>query len=120
MAAQRMDHRLLATARDDARSIAAEGVPWSNPLALLVSAGVAHLEGDPPRARQLLLLAADGFDVAGMTLYAAVARRRLAALQNDASRYDTERRADAWMTAQHIEDPRRFTRAFTSGFDDES
>ena len=55
LAARRPDHRLLTTARADARRIASEGAPWTNPLALLVSAGVAYLEGDLIRARQRLL-----------------------------------------------------------------
>ena len=94
--------------------------PWASPLALLVSAGVAYLEGDVIQARRRLLRAVDGFDLAGMTLYAAVARRRLAALQDAEPRLETERRADEWMTSQHIVNPLRFTRAFASGFGDES
>jgi hypothetical protein len=120
LATCRPDHRLLKTARADARRIASEGAPWTSPLALLVSAGVAYLEGDFIRARRRLLTAVDGFDLAGMTLYAAVARRRLAALQDAQSRLETERRVDEWMTSQHIVDPRRFTQAFASGFGDES
>jgi hypothetical protein len=119
LAARRPDHHLLATARADARRIASEATPWSNPLALLVGAGVAYVEGDLIQARHRLLGAVDGFDRAGMTLYAAVARRRLAALQEGAPRRETERRADVWMTTQQIRDRRRFTRAFASGFGDE-
>jgi hypothetical protein len=120
LAARQKDSRFLATARADARHLASEGAPWSNPLALLVSAGVAHLEGDLIRAQQHLLRAVPGFERADMTLYAAVARRRLAALQEGAARRETERRADEWMTTEHIQNPPRFTRAFASGFDDES
>ena len=68
LAGRRPDHRLLATARADARRIASERAPWASPLALLVSAGVAYLEGDVIQARLRLLRAVDGFDLAGMTL----------------------------------------------------
>jgi hypothetical protein len=120
LAARRMDRRLLATARADARRIASEGAPWSNPLALLLSGAGAYLEGDLIQARQRLLNAVDGFDRAGMILYGAVARRRLAALQDGAAQRETDRRADEWMTTQHIVNPLRFTRTFASGFGDES
>ena len=43
----------------------------------------------------------------------------LAALDDAGSRLETERRADEWMTSQHIVNPPRFTRAFASGFGDE-
>ena len=115
LAAQRPDHRLLETARADARRIASEAAPWASPLAQLVNAGAAYLEDDLVQARRRLLRAVDGFDRADMTLYAAVARRRLAALEDAEPRLETERRAGEWMTSQHIVNPLRF-RAFASGW----
>jgi hypothetical protein len=120
VAARRKDNRrFLAQARNAARRIAAEAMPWSNPLALLLSAGVAVLEGDPARARRRLSDAVDGFDRADMGLYAAVARRRLAVLQDGPQRHQTERRAADWMRAQEVKNPASFVRAFACGFPDE-
>ena len=63
-----------------------ERMPWSDPIALLLRAGIAYLEDDMPLALELLTEAVDRFDRADMKLYAAVARRRLGALQGDAPR----------------------------------
>src|SRR6478672_8270755 len=82
LATERPDHRLLETARADARRIASEAAPWASPLALLLSAGAAYLEDDLIQTRRRLLRAVEGVDRADMTLYAAVARRRLAALED--------------------------------------
>jgi hypothetical protein len=113
-------HRFLAQARHDAQRIAAENMPWSNPLALLMNAGVAALEGEPTLARQRLCLAVDGFDRADMRLYAAVARRRLSSLQEGRQKLETERLAAEWVQAQQVKNPAFFTRAFACGFPDET
>ena len=71
-------------ARAGARRIASERMPWSDPIALLLERGIAHLEGNTPLAVRHLHDAVDRFDRADMKLYAAVARRRIGALQDDA------------------------------------
>jgi hypothetical protein len=110
--------RLLSVARAGARRIAAERMPWSDPIALLLRAGIAYLEGDARLAVRHLHDAADRFDRADMNLYAAVARRRIGALQNDAPGRELQRQADEWMTAQNIKDPSAMTRMLAPGFPD--
>ena len=70
--------RFLSAARRSARLIARERMRWSDPIAVLLQAGIANLEGRTALAVKDLRDAADRFDDADMRLYAAVARRRLA------------------------------------------
>jgi hypothetical protein len=110
--------RLLRVARAGARRIARERMPWSNPIALLLKAGIANLEGNVPLALSYLHDAADRFDRADMQLYGAVARRRIGALQDDARGRELQCQADEWMAAQQIRNPPAFTRMLAPGFPD--
>jgi predicted Ser/Thr protein kinase len=110
--------RFLSVAHDGARRIARERRPWSDPIALLLRAGIAYVEGSPPLALRCLHDAADQFDRADMKLYAAVARRRIGMLQDDAPGRELQRQAEAWMGAQHIKNPVRMTRMLAPGFPD--
>jgi serine/threonine protein kinase len=111
--------RFLAVARDGARRIARERRPWSDPIALLLQGGIAHLEGSTPLALRYLHDAAERFDRADMKLYAAVARRRIGTLQDDAPGHELRRQAEEWMAAQHIKNPVCMTRMLAPGFPDE-
>ena len=71
-----------------------------------------------PLAVRYLHDAADRFDRADMNLYAAVARRRIGALQDDASGRELQRQAEEWMAAQHIKNPAAMTRMLAPGFPD--
>jgi len=53
-----------------------------------------------------------------MNLYAAVARRRIAALQNDAAGRRLQGQAEEWMAAQSIKNPDGFTRMLAPGLPD--
>jgi hypothetical protein len=108
--------RYLSVARSAARRIARERRPWSDPIALLLRAGIAHLEGDTPAAARFLHDAVERFDEADMGLYAAVARRRIGAVQDDAAGRALQREAEEWMAAQHIKNPAAMTRMFAPGF----
>ena len=101
-------------ARAAARRIARRAVPWSDPIALLVEAGCASLDGRTSAARTHLRDAADAFDRADMRLYAAVARWRLGQLEGGTLRAESE----AWMTAQTIRNPARLTAMLAPGFAD--
>jgi hypothetical protein len=116
--ANRSRRRFLSVARAGARRIAAEQMPWSDPIALLLRAGIASLEGRDTAALTCLQAAADKFDRAGMKLYAAVTRRRLGALRGDDHGRELVRQAEAWMAAQQIRNPVCMTRMLAPGFPD--
>jgi hypothetical protein len=106
----------LPVARRCARRIAREHVAWATPIAGLLRSGIASIEGKRTTALTLLQEAAEQFDRVDMKLYAAVARRRLAELQNGDEGRDLGRRADAWMALQQIKNPAAFTRMLAPGF----
>jgi predicted Ser/Thr protein kinase len=117
MAAAGGDTRtFLAVPRAAARRIARERMVWSDPLALLLKAGVAYLENDQGLALRLLHDAAQQFERADMKLYVAVTRRRIGALQSDAAGRACREHADAWFAAQDIKNPVAFTRMLAPGF----
>ena len=114
----RRSRRLLSVARAVARRIERERMAWSDPIALLLRAGIAYLEGRTPLALTYLHEAADRFGRADMKLYAAVARRRIGTLQDDAPGRELRRQAEEWMAAQHIKNPVGMTRMLAPGFPD--
>src|SRR5262249_21005856 len=67
----------LRLAQRLADRIARENMSYSNPLASLISAGVARRRGNDQRALTLTEKALNDFEEADMRLYAVVARRRL-------------------------------------------
>jgi hypothetical protein len=117
MAAANQDsRRFLSAARAGARRIARERMPWSDPIALLLEAGIAYVEGSAPLAVRYLHDAVNGFDRADMNLYAAVAKRRIGTLQDDAPGRELQRQAEEWMAAQEIRNPACMTRMLAPGF----
>jgi hypothetical protein len=84
-------------------------MPWSDPLAELVRAGVQVARGRVDAALLRIAQGARALDAAGMGLHAAAARRWHGALVGgDEGRREVEA-ADAWMRGQQIKDPRRTT-----------
>ena len=119
MAASGRDVRsFLSVARHEANHIEREKMPWSHPLALLLHAAVAYLEGNQVLAEGRLARAAEGFDLAGMGFYGAVARRRRGELLGGDRGLELVRQAADWMTAQGIVNAPRITRLITPGFPD--
>jgi len=119
MAARHGPHRrFLSVARTGAQRIARERMPWSDPIALLLSGAIAHLEGRRSLALRFLDEAIGRFDGADMKLYAAAARRRIAALRDDARGRELKGQADAWMAAQGIKNPAAMTRMLAPGLPD--
>ncbi|MBI4510984.1 MAG: AAA family ATPase [Deltaproteobacteria bacterium] len=99
-----------------ARRIEREHMPWSDPLALLLHAGVAESEQDTERAVVILQGAVKGFEAADMALHAACARRRLGTLLGgDAGRL-LVRESDAWMSSQRVRNPERMAAMLAPGF----
>ena len=117
-ASHRNPRRFLFIARAEARRIAKERMPWSDPIALLLRGGIAYLEGSTPRALRYLHAAADQFNRADMHLYAAVARRRIGALEDNALGRELQRQAEEWMAVQDIKNPAAMTRMLAPGFPD--
>jgi hypothetical protein len=117
-ARHRRSRRFLSIARAGARRIAKKRTPWSEPIALLLRAGIAYLEGSIPLAVRRLHDAADRFDRADMNLYAAVAKRRIGELEDNATGRAFQQRAEEWMAVQHIKNPAAITRMLAPGFPD--
>ena len=110
--------RLLREAERDAKRILRERMPWSNPLAELILAGVAASRGERETAARHCAAAAAGFDAAEMALYAAAARRRHGELLGGDEGRALVAAADAWMTSQRIRNPARWTAMVAPGFPD--
>ena len=62
--------------------------------------------------------AVDRFERADMKLYAAVARRRIGAVRQDATGFALQQQAETWMAAQAIKNPAGITRTLAPGFPD--
>ena len=117
-AADKSARRFVRVARTSARRIAAERMPWADPIGMLLQAGIAALEGRDTDALASLHAAADRFDRADMKLYAAVARHRIGELQRDDDGRAQLQAAAAWMAAQQIKNPVCMTRMLAPGFPD--
>jgi serine/threonine protein kinase len=116
--ANRSERRFLAVARSSARRIARERMAWSDPLALLLEAGIASVEGRQADAERQLQEAGERFERAEMKMYAAVTRRRLGALRGGAPGQRLREDAEAWMATQSIRNPVAITRMLAPGFPD--
>ncbi len=107
---------MLHTAKKDARRLQREGVPYAEPIAQMIYAGIAAHSGNTDQAATLLNKAIAGFDATDMSLYAAAARHRLGRLLGVDEGSDLIKQSDAWMAAQGIQNPARMTALFTPGF----
>ncbi|MFT3694066.1 MAG: protein kinase [Kofleriaceae bacterium] len=96
----------LDVAEADAKRVLKEQLAWSEPLAILIQAGIAKARSDRTAAIGLYEKAAKLFDTVDLALHAAAARRRLGELREDAAAIAA---ADAWMTGQKIQNPSRMT-----------
>jgi hypothetical protein len=110
--------RFRSLARGTVRCIARERMPWSDPLALVLQAGIAFLDGRTTLALRCLHDASDRFERADMRLHAAAARRRIGALQDDDLGHELQRQAEEWMAGQSIKNPAGMTRMLSPGFPD--
>jgi serine/threonine protein kinase/tetratricopeptide (TPR) repeat protein len=106
----------LRIAKDMADSIANEKMAWSNPLAMLILAGLAHRGGDDERAVALMTQAVAGFEASDMKLYAATARRRLGEISGGDSGLELVNQADDWMSRQQIKNPSKVANLMAPGF----
>jgi tetratricopeptide (TPR) repeat protein len=107
--------RLLKSAERDARRIERENMPWGDPLAQLIRAGIAAIEGNVEKAVAELSSAELGFEAAGMSLYSAASRRRRGELIGGDQGRAIIAMADAWVTSQQIKSPRRMMAMLAPG-----
>ncbi|MDI1443542.1 serine/threonine-protein kinase [Polyangium sp. 6x1] len=97
--------RLVRTALTEARRIERAALPHAAPLAALIRAAVARLEGDRDRAARALTAAMEGFARTEMALYREAARARLGALRGGAEGLALVEESRRWMAAEGIRDP---------------
>jgi tetratricopeptide (TPR) repeat protein/predicted Ser/Thr protein kinase len=109
---------MRATATRDARLLEREHTQWSMPLSLLVRGALAYSDGDIASATRHLTHAVEAFDRADMCLYAAAARRRLAAITGGDRADLLRRESDSYMAAEDIRNPASMTRLLAPGFPD--
>jgi hypothetical protein len=99
-----------------ARALERERTLRSRAFARLIQSGVAFAGNDMRVARQLLMEAAQDFDIIEMRLHAAATRRRLGQLIGGDDGRAMVVQADGWMTAQTIKNPVRMTAMLVPGF----
>ncbi len=109
--------RRLRIAETSARIIAKEQMAWSDPLAALIRAALAHQQGDAETSIALTRAALAGLEQADMALYAAAARRRLGELLGGDEGREMIARADEWLSRQQVKNPSAVTRLMAPGFD---
>jgi hypothetical protein len=91
-------------------------MPWSDPLARLLTAGIAMQRGDRPTAVAQLQLAVSGFEAAEMGMYATAARRRLGQVLGGEQGRGFIESATAAMSSRHVQNPARLTAMLAPGF----
>jgi hypothetical protein len=106
----------LRMAEDLANIIAKEKMRWSNPLALLIHAGLARRRGDDARAAAIIAQAIKGFEASDMALYAATARRRRGEIIGGERGSELVSQADDWMSKQQIKNPAAVANLMAPGF----
>jgi tetratricopeptide (TPR) repeat protein len=109
--------RFLTIARQSTMRIARENMPWSKPIASLLTGAIAHVEDRPHTAIEHLVAALQGFEHADMKLYAAVAVRCLGQLTRRFPAEQDQRDADEWMATQGVVNPSRMTQLIAPGFE---
>ena len=117
MAAQAKDpSRFVAAAARDAKRLRGEGLTWTFALSQYIEGTVACLEGNRAAARRQLAAAVAAFDRIDALLYAAVTRRRLAAIAPGETAEELQKAAGAWFARQAVKNPERMIEAFAPGF----
>jgi serine/threonine protein kinase len=113
--AARQIQRLLGQASSDARRIAREAMPWSDPLAQLIQAAVAAIRDDRQGALALLDAAEAGFARADMSLYQQLTRRRRGELIGGETGAVLVAEADRWIAEREVKQPARVAQLLAPG-----
>jgi serine/threonine protein kinase/tetratricopeptide (TPR) repeat protein len=106
----------LRIAEHLAKGIANERMPWSDPLSIMIQAGLARRRGDDSTAATLVSQAIEGFAASDMKLYAATGRRRLGEILGGDRGRELLNQADDWMSKQQIKNPAAVTNLMAPGF----
>ena len=106
----------LKIAERVANRIAKENMPYANPYAELIRAGIARQRGDDAAAVTQLERALKEFEAADMRLYAVATRRRLGELVGGDRGRELVSEANEWMIRQQIENPEKITNLMAPGF----
>lgn len=105
----------MADAREQLTVIAKDPVGFAEPVACLIRAGLARLEGDRRAAEGELERAVRGFDREEMALYREAARYALGELRGGREGAALVERAEAWMAAAGVVKPRALVAAMVPG-----
>jgi hypothetical protein len=97
-------------------AIVRTGAAWAYPLAELVLASAANLEGDGASAAEILVRSASGFAVVGMGLHEVVARRARGLVVGGGEGRALVEAADGWLAEQGVKVPARFAAMIAPGF----
>ena len=106
----------LRIAETVADRIAREDMPYSNPYARLIRAGIARTRGDDVSAVALLERALQEFEAADMRLYAIATRYRLGEMVGGERGDELLKSANEWMSRQQIKNPPRVVNLMAPGF----
>jgi serine/threonine protein kinase len=92
-----------------ARKLAGEKVPWSVALSLLLSAGACAVDRQDGEALALLARASETAATCDMALHAAVAKRARGLRMGGPLGTSLVAEADAWLAAEGVKSPERFS-----------
>ena len=98
---------MIRAAKQDARRLLRENMPYCIPHAEHILAGVADVEGRAADALDLIRSTARGYDSVGMNLFAHATRRRLGTLVAGNEGNELVAHADQWLRGQGVIDPHR-------------
>jgi len=106
---------LLSAAERDARRIARERVPWADPLAELLIAGIERQRGNLENAKRALERATRGFEAADMGLWWAVAQTKLGEVVGREAGKAAEVAGEEEMKRRGVKEPGRMLRMMAPG-----
>ena len=106
----------LRIAETVAQRIEQENMPYANPYARLIQAGIARRRGNDASAVALLERALTEFEASDMRLYAVATRRRLGEMIGGDRGQELLQSADEWMERQQIKDANKLVNLMAPGF----
>ena len=108
--------RRLQIAANLAERITRENMPYSNPMAMLIRAGVANQRGDEATAVKLTEQALKEFEAIKMRLYAVAAGRRLGEMIGGDRGRELIAKTNRWMIKQQIKNPPKIMNLLAPGW----